>query len=683
MYDNVTHIYHAGKGIHEFGCWLGHRFNNAVNKVGYAKSKQKYIFHKISASGFSIHEFFLPDLRAIIEAIINDGSYFDVNLAAMDKILTIINEAIQSSLNHELVLDREVLKKEFKYDPLPAQEPAYEAYTNIRASGFSRGMLLDGAVGVGKTYISLSLSEMVHSSVLLIIAPLPTINRVWLNSLSGDDCLYKKPRNVYHVGKSGTYKGQSYILCHYENMKHILPLYKKHKINFSTLIVDEAHNFNDMKSTRTSLLVDIVETIPFQHTIPMSGTPIRAKASDLVPLFKIIYKGFNNYLTQRFMKLYRSTSHLMREVLVHRYKASTVVLKKTDMSIPPLTTTTVKHRLKDGHKYTIETIVAMMRDYVTSRTKTLEKDYPIYAKTYTTLKDRAIKSRLDDGTVTQEEVNKYEYDIDIILKAYEDNRLAQIPNEIKDANQFEKKYIESYLRGRDLVLFRDAKSVYKYISLKVQGEALANIVMRSRIDCYSALANDIDITEFTNSTVKKTLAFSNYTEVCDAVKHNAIAHKLKPIGVYGDTTKDLTKNVNIFINRKEINPLIATYKSLSTGVPLIIANVIVIFGLPHRQYILEQTLGRAWRTGQDKPVAAYIVELDTGDDINITDRDFDIIDFFREEVTKLTGKDDSVVLNKGSSIASELGVSKLLESEEHDGIDFFMNPIQVIKDWMR
>jgi len=652
----VRYEYDKKKDIHKFTCWLGHRFINILHNIGYSRSKHKYLFIDMNMSGFSIYGFFIYDLKHILKDILDYGSQFDVNFKSINNIIDIIENDIQAIDGDHVSLDMDIIKRDMIYTPLPVQEPVYENYINIRQRNMSRGMLLDGPVGIGKTYMALSISVALKSEVTLIIAPLATIQKVWVESLSGDGTLFRNKQQYYLIGTDKEYHGEKYVLCHYENMYKITDLYKKYNINFSMLIVDEVHNFNEMKSKRTQLLINISDTIPFRDTFPMSGTPIKAKYSDLVPILKMVYSNFNNPVMNRYLKLYRSSSYPMKEILKEKYKIVTTVLKKTDMKIPPLTTTNVKIKTKNGNRYTIESIRKRLIEFVDTRQKELDDNYTFYANLYTTIYNKAKTILLEQNIVKESDIKRYENLVKIIIGAYNKNSLISVTSEIKEANLFENKYILSVLKGSDVNTFKDVKSIYKYSALKVRGEALARVIMRSRIECYAEIAVTANILEFVNSTTKKTLMFSNYVDVCDSIKDSCVKKKLTPVTVYGDTSKDLNKNVNIFTNIDSANPLIATYKSLSTGVPLIAANVVVLFGLPHRQHTFEQTVGRAWRTGQDMPVSVYIAELNTGDTPNITDRDFDIIDFFRREVSSITGKDDSIVIDRDmiSSFGTEL-----------------------------
>ena len=183
----------------------------------------------------------------------------------------------------------------------------------------------------------------------------------------------------------------------------------------------------------------------------------------------------------------------------------------------------------------------------------------------------------------------------------------------------------------------EVKTIIKYPLLKIQGECLGLIVMGARIKCHVDMTSNLDLSALVNSTIKDTIIFSNYIQVCEAARINVTNRGYKPALVYGELSKYLNREVKAFIDNKDINPLITTYKSLSTGVPLINANVIIALDLPFRMYIFEQAVGRAWRVGQDSQVVVYIPSLDTGSVPNINQRNLDIISFFNEEVEALTG----------------------------------------------
>jgi len=664
MLNHVSWNYDSDKKTFTFSGNFGYEFKKAMAGVGYSEEKQKDLFNNLTYNSLTIHRFFLPDLHMIFTLIVAKGSVYGVNLKVINKILDIIDNNIISDNKTRLKLDYAAISKNFKFEPLANQKPIYESYIDVRSNNGSIGMLLDAAVGTGKTYMSLTLAAALHSQTTLIVTVLPTVRSVWVKSISGKETLFKHPQRSYVIGDGG-YTGESYIIAHYENIDKIVDFAKTHHVVFDTLIVDEVHSFNNIKSARTKSLLTVVDGINFKNTIIMSGTPIKAKATELLPLLKMINEDLTGKLIGRCLKLYKRQSWVTKEVLKSRYEAHTVTVKRSDESIPPITTSTTKIKLKNSKRYTLTQIRKRMSLYMETRVAELTANYPVYSKIYNTIYSKAKIMLLENG-VDETTIKAYESAIASIIINYNNNTLARVPDYIVLANKFEKTNIEPLLSSSDKVKFRNAKTIYKYLILKAQGEALANVVMASRIDCYTELASEKGVSDFINAGSKKTIVFSSYVKVCDAVVNNAKFKKLNPIGVYGNTTKDLNRNINIYTHQANVNPLVTTYKSLSTGVPLTVANTVVIYGLPHRQYIFDQAVGRAWRTGQDTPVGVYVVELDTGDEPNITDRDFDIIDFYRQEVADFTGNQDGVIIERSiPELSTELGVSSLLKENDN------------------
>src|SRR5690606_11690956 len=150
--------------------------------------------------------------------------------------------------------------------------------------------------------------------------------------------------------------------------------------------------------------------------------------------------------------------------------------------------------------------------------------------------------------------------------------------------------------------FKGARSVVKYVNLKIMGEALGGVLGKARSQCPVDMAKHIDIGEIVDNAEKKTLIFTSLVEVVETLRDKVIADGYTPAVVYGSTNKDLPKILSTFYKNEDVNPLIATYQSLSTAVPLTAANTIVLINQPFRSAIREQTIARAARLGQDKDV---------------------------------------------------------------------------------
>lgn len=114
--------------------------------------------------------------------------------------------------------------------------------------------------------------------------------------------------------------------------------------------------------------------------------------------------------------------------------------------------------------------------------------------------------------------------------------------------------------------------------------------------------------------------------------------------MFAETNNNLPQIVKRFDEDENINPLIATYQSLSTAVPLIMANTLILLNAPFRIHEKEQTVARANRLGQDKTVQVYNVFLDTNGEPNISTRSLDIMEWSKEQVNVIMGfKNENII----------------------------------------
>jgi len=224
--------------------------------------------------------------------------------------------------------------------------------------------------------------------------------------------------------------------------------------------------------------------------------------------------------------------------------------------------------------------------------------------------------------------------VNIVKGMYDLREIGEI---VKATNQYEKKFIEPALPREWIKDFRDVKSVIKYTQLKIQGECLGRVLGAKRIECHVAMVPYIDWVELTESTEKKAIVFTSFVEALETTDKVCKERGLKPIVVYGQTSNDLTKIIDQFDKDPKIDPLIATYQSLSTAVRLTMANVMILLNSPFRSYILEQAISRIHRKGQDTQTYVYQCVLDTGDKPNISTRSNDILKWSAEQVEKIMG----------------------------------------------
>ena len=189
--------------------------------------------------------------------------------------------------------------------------------------------------------------------------------------------------------------------------------------------------------------------------------------------------------------------------------------------------------------------------------------------------------------------------------------------------------------------------------MTILGEALGSVLGKIRVQCNVDVALAIEnvvreknttkekvivsTTDLINNASKKTIFFTSYVEVVKALQEKCIALGFKPLVVYGDTNKDLVNIVKEFDQNKDANPLIATFQSLSTAVPFVMANNVIMLNNPFRPHEYQQAEARAARIGQDSVVDVTDVFLDTKGVPNISTRSKDILDWAAENVAAMLG----------------------------------------------
>lgn len=614
------------------------------------KSKYKLIFRNVSINNLQVYKFFIPDFIETIREAKSDGLRHFVRADNIDYVLDWFEERKKQRMK-EAEIDYSRISKEMSFNIMEHQKKIFERYEYFITELDYKGMLIDAAPGTGKTFSSLALSTGLKSDVTIIICPLPTIEKVWIKSLdkSSGECVFKETQKYINIS-TDKYKDEKFILCHYESLSKLKDLVKTLNNKSVTIIIDESHNLNDMKSIRTKTAIEIIRDIKPNHTFLLSGTPLKSSYMEMIPILYMIDPDFNQNLEKRFREFYNRPNEFVRTLLTKRYGAISVKVVKDSMKLDPVINEDIVVKLPKNiaDTYTLPYIKEQIKKYCTERLDYIKKNYANFLREYGRLRDMAFEN--SKGMISKQEFEEYKAKFNRICNM-SPGVLMQSSKLLNEVNIFEEK-LASLLQGDDKKMFKDFKTIVKYPALKVQGEALGKIVTGSRIRCHRDMAEYLDFKRIIDNSAKKTIVFSNYVEVCDSCISKLKRLGYKPVSVYGEQVKYLNQNVNKFTKGKE-NPLVASYKSLSTGVPLIVANTIICIDLPFRIATYEQAIARVWRLGQDKQVYVYKLLLDTDGVPNINSRNIDIITFFKKEVEEITGYKSSLELDSNTFISNE------------------------------
>lgn len=479
-----------------------------------------------------------------------------------------------------------------------------------------------------------AIAEMLDADLVVVFCPKAVLESVWVESVNE---MFKTPQTIWHSGKPMTYDGQRWIICHYDAMSKLQEIFQNpdsYQGKKIVTILDESHNMNDPNSTRSMTYQAVVKLLDSDNNIQGSGTPVKALGSEIITLLRVVDPLFTPDVEARFRRMYGKEASKGLDIIRHRLGLVSYKIEKGEISDELLTPIMRPYPIKipDGDRFTLPAIRKVMEAFIKERTAYYIKRRPDDLAFW----DTCVKTARERLTDRQQKIqfDEYLHTVHLISRTPDPRYLGE---EMKRANAYEKNVFEKLLPQPMIARFRDVKSVIKYVNLKIQGEVLGRIVGGMRIEANVAMVPYIDWVGIVESTAKKTIMFTSFVEAVDVAEAHTIKLGMKPLVVYGKNTNDLANHVKRFDTDPKLNPLLATYASLSTGVRLTIADTMILLNSPFRAYILEQAISRIYRLGQDSQTVVYQCTLDTGEVPNISTRSADILAWSTEQVSAIMG----------------------------------------------
>lgn len=629
-----------------------------------------YFFKKLRRLSLEINAFFAPDFHYIIETLINDrrtrsNRNMLRSILAQLKTNTWINSAFAT--DYKKRLDYSALD-DLTITPLPHQWEFLKTYEERTARWRLNGYILGAAPGSGKTAMNIMLSKCLHSDVTIYVVPKNSVVSVWEDTLKW---IFKN-QEPYWISTSGEAidANRRHYVVHYEQLETVVEFFRhNHKGLKITICLDESHNFNDIKSQRTNLFIELCKITKSENVIWASGTPLKAMGSEVIPILRTIDPFFGPEEEDRFKRIFGLSTTRALDILAHRLGYMTFKVDKAKTVGNVVMHYRVDVKLKDSKPYTLAYIKDEMATFVRERLSFYQKnmdrfiaDYLAGIKHY----ERTLRTLQE-----KQEFAEYRRMADSMHRGFDPFVHKTEP---QLCNAYEKKFIIPSLPKDLKDAFIEARSVYKYVDLKVRGEALGRVLGKKRTECNVAMLEqwgEYKVTDLNNeeethgstymsslpeiisNSTNKTILFTSYVEVVDRAAEIMTQLNFKPMKVYGETNSELPRIVADFGRKKELNPLIATLKSLSTAVPLVMANTVVFLNAPFRIHEYEQACSRVDRLGQTETVHIFDVFLDTGEEPNISTRSLDILKWSEEMINAMLGKSvpDSIGLEEYCDLA--------------------------------
>lgn len=607
-----------------------------IRRIWSTERINQFMFSKIHKNGFSFPKFFALDVIYALRAIVDDRRGWTKGSTVHRLIDAIMSQTWLRSLQPQEgqpsppnILDFNQLNR-IKIPLLKHQLEFLHHYNEVVPKLDLTGYLLSAAAGTGKTLTLLALAACLKSEHVFFIVPKNSIDLVWTPHIREK---LTHEETYWSSTMDRPYKGEKYIICHYEALDQALAI--AGQISHSNVMValDESHNFNESTTARTAKFVELCHKVSCQNVLWSSGTPLKAMGYEMIPILKTIAKYFTADVEMRFRKIFGTRTRRAIDILRNRIGLVSFKVEKTTVTDNKPTSETRKITIPNGQRFTLDVIRQEMASFIKERLDFYMSHMGRYEKLY---KECLV---LHEKTLTTSEqkhaFSTYKSYVAMIRKGYDPEAMKK---EAAYCNDYEARQIIPSMPSKEYRDdFKDVKSIIKYVKLKVMGEALGGILGRRRAECHVEMVKHIDFSAMIDQAAKKTVIFTSFVDALKATMSKLTTEGKKPLAVYGETNSNVNGIVSQFGSDAAINPLVTTFKSMSTAVPLIMANQEIFLNRPFREHEEVQAKARVDRLGQDTPVHYVFIELDTGGVDNISTRSSDILAWSKAQVEAMMG----------------------------------------------
>lgn len=622
------------------------------NAMSYKKFERKKIERKdIKIDYMTTPEFFALELVNLFTDLgrrYNDNLYLKMASQIYDKswLKEADNKAESSSF-----LDTKNLKN-ISLELNSYQKEFIQKYPVLKAQLNLNGYILAFEQGLGKTLTAIGLSECLNVDHVYIVCP-NSLKENWALEIKKyfekyeDDDLWRqevficsdKPL-LFHPDTT------KYMIINNESIEKMYPYVMSGK---NMLILDESHNFRNLKSKRVGQLLELKNKLKCVDTLVMSGTPIKATPDEIVPALMLIDPTFTITAAECFSKAFKLTSSLGTSLVQTRF-GKIMYRKEKDVLENKLLekhVDTLSVSISDKQKYTMtnvnETVINRFSEIYDNGIKDamkLRQPFMEFSEKYSPNPDRFNEFKKLINDMVKKEIYLHEID-QIFVEKYMKGVTEKIPN--KDDKNLYIFYIKNFVR-------------YKAHCL---GVAFGEILPKYRRDMFISMysENTNEFYKMIKENPKKTLIFTQFKGVANYIYQDLCNNDIGSVCITGDV-KDRMSVLRAFKENDSVRVLVATSQTIGTGVTLVEANQMFFFGPPWRQSDFDQCSDRIHRIGQTDEVYIYSVILDTGAELNLSTRMDDILVWSKKMTDSVihTSKDDENI--------EENNFEELLKAEE-------------------
>jgi SNF2 family DNA or RNA helicase len=610
-----------------------------------ASSYKRYLNKKIPKSAILIEYIYTPiffalEIVKLFETLskrYRDASYH--NIAASIYKNTWLSKADSAQSNTALLslnnLDRINLELNVYQKEFIENYPKLKAFLNLR------GYILAFEQGLGKTLTAVGLAECLNKDRVYIICP-NTLKENWALEIKKYYTEYSKDADLWkqsvYICDNPTFRFDvnttRFIITNNESINKMIPFAKTGN---NLLIIDESHNFRNLNGKRVNELIEFSNLLGSDDVLVMSGTPIKAAPSEIVPALMLIDPSFTEEAAQIYSKAFNLSSSTGTAIVQSRFGKIIYRKEKDELKgLPEKHVDTISFSITDKDKYRL----SYVKDLIIERYRQIYSEELLknedYRDRFVTLIDRYSTSSNDDK-------KKY---INWVIKTVNTSRSMAL-------HEIDAEFMDTYL-GRFIyptITNKDTRDEIKHLESKFiqmerscMGRAIGEILPKYRRDMFIKLWDENKsyfITEIKKS-IKKIIIFSQFKDVVNHITDDLNNSGIVTVKVTGDVVNKA--RLDVFTQFKEDDVtyvLCATSQTVGTGVTLVEANQMFFFGAPWRQTDFEQCSDRIHRIGQTDDVYIWNVLLDTGEESNLSNRMENILKWSQEMFRSFIIKTDS------------------------------------------
>lgn len=515
------------------------------------------------------------------------------------------------------------------YKPKDFQEEFIKKYFEYKEIYDLDGYILSFDQGLGKTFTAACISELIHPDQTIIVC-MNTLKENWANELRlyfkkyNDIERFKREVYVYGVSKPKEYSNDTrYIIVNNESINKIFPLVKN--TNSTMIIVDECQNFRNLDSLQTKNMLKLKQITKSKDNLMMSGTPIKANPSEIVPAMMMIDRTFTLDLAKLYIKAFTSNTDTLSDVVQTRFNR-TIYRKTKDqvLDLPSKTVTNFKLEYKDEDPYLMINVKKKVADRFQEILESYKDEVDSVKDEF---RETTLKYSSQDRTTTLDYIKfvdkgqDYESVHDSLYDLYDGFIKNNVYPNIKDKDELKR--------------YKYVVSVYVYITQKCFFLAMGEVIPKVKAKAFNELYdNNKDlIYKMINNNPKKTVIFSTIVEVVDHIYDDLNKNDIKAVKITG-SVKNRMNIINQFREDDTVDVLVATSQTMGTGVTLVEANQMMVFCPPYRKADFDQACDRIYRIGQTHPVNIYNIIGSTSSK-DITTRMTDILDWSDQMVSSV------------------------------------------------